>query len=261
MSEFSGSERTVAGYLLAEVLERQPAEVRDLLLRTSVLDRVSGPLADVLTGTSGSERILQQLEDANAFVVSLDAGRSWFRYHHLFADLLRLELRRTSPAMIGSLHRAAAEWYEQHQATVEAIRHAQAADDWPNAARLVADSYFSLVLDGRTATLRALLAAFPDDAPGGDPELALAFATCRLYEGVLDESAAYAGVAERLADDGRRRSAGTASICSWRRSRSRSRAAAGVSTRRWRRCGPWRHRSRPSPRGSTRSATISEPPR
>ncbi len=87
-AEFSGSERTVAEYLLAEVLERQPDEVRLLLLRTSVLERVSGPLADVLTGGSGGERMLQQLEEANAFVVSLDAARSWFRYHHLFADLL-----------------------------------------------------------------------------------------------------------------------------------------------------------------------------
>ena len=103
-AEFSGSERTVADYLLAEVLERQPDEVRRLLLRTSVLERVSGPLADALTGGSGGERMLAELEQANAFVVSLDAGRSWFRYHHLFADLLQLALRRTTP---GRGHRAA----------------------------------------------------------------------------------------------------------------------------------------------------------
>ena len=100
MKDFSGSERTVAGYLVAEVLDRQPAEVRELLLRTSILDRVSGPLADLLTGGSGSERILHGLEEANAFVTSLDPARSWFRYHRLFADLLRLELRRTDPASI-----------------------------------------------------------------------------------------------------------------------------------------------------------------
>ena len=96
VSEFSGSERTVAGYLLAEVLERQPPEVRDLLLRTSLLERVSGPLADVLTGGTGAEAILQRLEDQNAFVTALDAGRTWFRYHHLFADLLapRVAARR-----------------------------------------------------------------------------------------------------------------------------------------------------------------------
>jgi LuxR family maltose regulon positive regulatory protein len=96
-AEFSGSERTVAEYLLAEVLERQPEPVRELLLRTSLLDRVSGELADQLTGGSGGERVLQELERANAFVASLDAQRSWFRYHHLFADLLQLELRSTAP--------------------------------------------------------------------------------------------------------------------------------------------------------------------
>jgi LuxR family maltose regulon positive regulatory protein len=100
VAEFSGSDRTVAEYLLAEMLDRQPPEVQDLLLRTCLLDRVNGELADLLTGRPGSEQILLSLEDANAFVVSLDPGRTWFRYHHLFADLLRLELRRTLPAEV-----------------------------------------------------------------------------------------------------------------------------------------------------------------
>jgi LuxR family maltose regulon positive regulatory protein len=99
----SGSDRTVAEYLLAEMLERQPPDVQDLLLRTSLLDRVNGELADLLTGRPGSERILLSLEDANAFVESLDPERTWFRYHHLFADLLRLELRRTPPEESGCL--------------------------------------------------------------------------------------------------------------------------------------------------------------
>ena len=151
--DFSGSERTVAGYLVAEVLDRQPAEVRELLLRTSILDRVSGPLADLLTGGSGSERILHGLEEANAFVTSLDPARSWFRYHRLFADFLRLELRRTDPASINPLHRKAAAWYAEHGHPVEAIRHAQAAEDWRHASRLLTDSYVSLFLDGRRATV------------------------------------------------------------------------------------------------------------
>ena len=181
--EFSGSERTVSGYLLAEVLERQPAEVREILLRTSVLDRVSGPLADFLTGGSGSERILQQLEDANAFVSSLDAGRTWFRYHHLFAELLQLELRRLAPAAVASLHRAAAEWFAQEQHFVEATRHAQAARDWSEASHLLADHFFDLALDGRIATVRDLLAVFPDDVAAADAELALVFAAVRLLSG------------------------------------------------------------------------------
>ena len=108
VAEFSGSSRTVAEYLLAEMLECQPAEVQQLLLRTSLLDRVNGELADLLTGQPGSERILLDLEDANAFVVSLDPARTWFRYHHLFADLLRLELRRRLPEELPVLHRLAA---------------------------------------------------------------------------------------------------------------------------------------------------------
>ncbi len=197
--EFSGSERTVAGYLLAEVLERQPVDVRELLLRTSILERVSGPLADFLTGGSGSERILQQLEDANAFVSSLDAGRSWFRYHQLFADLLQLELRRASPATVGSLHRAAAQWYVQHGYVVEAVRHAQAARDWGGAARLLADHYVGLLLDGRIALVRELLRAFSSDA-AGDAELAVVFATTRIWDGLLEDGAAYIALADRLGE-------------------------------------------------------------
>jgi LuxR family transcriptional regulator, maltose regulon positive regulatory protein len=200
VTEFSGSERTVAGYLLAEVLERQPAEVRDLLLHTSVVDRVCGPLADHLTGRSGSEALLQELEDANAFVTALDVGRTWFRYHHLFADLLQLELRRTSPATVVSLHRAAAQWHEQEGFVVEAIRHAQAARDWLLASRLLADNHLDLTLDGRTGEVRDLLSAFPDDVATADAELALVFAAVRLLEGQREESAEYLQLAERLAD-------------------------------------------------------------
>jgi LuxR family transcriptional regulator, maltose regulon positive regulatory protein len=198
--EFSGSERTVAGYLLAEVLERQPADVRELLLRTSVLERVSGPLADYLTGGSGAERTLQELEDANAFVTALDAGRSWFRYHQLFADLLQLELRRQSPAIVRPLHRAAALWLEQEGYVVEAIGHAQKARDWPLASRLLADNHIDLLLDGRAGTICHLLSAFPEDASADDPELALVFAGARLLDGALDESSAYVQTAERLAN-------------------------------------------------------------
>ena len=140
VAEFSGTDRTVAEYLIAEMLGRQPADVQDLLLRTSLLDRVNSQLADVLTGRPGSERILLELEDANAFVVSTDPGRTWFRYHHLFADLLRLELRRTLPEEVPELHRRAAEWFIQHGEVAEAIRHIQAAGDWPGAARLLADA-------------------------------------------------------------------------------------------------------------------------
>ena len=201
VSEFSGSERAIAGYLLAEVMERQPEDVRELLLRTSVLEHVSGPLADALSGGSGSEQVLQQLEEANAFVVSLDAGRSWFRYHHLFADLLRLELRRSDPASVDPLHRKAAHWYEEHGYRVDAIRHAQAAEDWSHAARLLAESSIGLRLDGRQATVHALLAAFPAVALAENAELALLFAADRVLDGAFEEATAYIAAAERAARD------------------------------------------------------------
>ncbi|MGO9954490.1 MAG: LuxR C-terminal-related transcriptional regulator [Solirubrobacteraceae bacterium] len=200
VTEFSGSERNVAGYLLAEVLERQTPEVREMLLRTSVLERVCGPLADFLTAGAGAERMLQELEDANAFVTSLDARRFWFRYHHLFADLLQLELRRAAPAVVGSLHRAAAEWHEEQGFIVEAIRHAQAARDWRLASRLLADHHIDLTFDGRTGLVGQLLSAFPDDVVGGDAELAVVFATARLLDGSLERSTTFLDHAGRLAD-------------------------------------------------------------
>jgi LuxR family maltose regulon positive regulatory protein len=198
VSEFSGSERTVAGYLLAEVLERQPPEVRELLLRTSTLERVNGELADALTGGSGGEAILQRLESQNAFVTSLDAGRTWFRYHHLFADLLRLELRRTTPATIPSLHRTAAAWFEQHRDVVAAIRHAQAADDWAHAGRLLVDNYLALTMAGRSETVHALLSSFPADADRRDADIALVLAADSIVHGLAERAASELAIAQSV---------------------------------------------------------------
>src|ERR1700729_1931975 len=199
-AEFSGSERTVADYLLAEVLERQPAEVRRLLLRTSILEGVSGPLADALTGGSGGERMLAELEQANAFVVAVDAGRSWFRYHHLFADLLQLALRRTAPGEVTALHEAAAGGCAEHGFPVQAIRHAQAARDWALAARLLADNWPGLHLGGQAATVHVILAGFPAGATAADAELAPVAAADELAQGSLEEAERFLGLAERRLD-------------------------------------------------------------
>ena len=196
-AEFSGSERTVAEYLLAEVLERQSQEVRRLLLRTSILEQVNGELADALTGGAGGERVLQELEAANAFVVSLDAARSWFRYHHLFADLLQLELRRTAPAEVDALHRTAARWFTDHGYPVEAVRHAQAARDWASAARLLADHWPGLQLDGQAATVHALLGRFPAEVRTADAELAVLAAADELAAGSLAQAERFLGLAAR----------------------------------------------------------------
>jgi LuxR family transcriptional regulator, maltose regulon positive regulatory protein len=196
-AEFSGTERTVAEYLLAEVLDRQSDAVRRLLLRTSVLERVNGELADLLTGDEGGERVLQDLEEANAFVVSLDPGRTCFRYHQMFADLLQLELRRTAPGEVTALNRAASGWFAAHGYPVEAIRHAQAAHDWELAARLLVTDSPALYLDGQTATKHELLAGFPSGASAGDAELAAVAVEDELAYGSLEAAERYLGLAER----------------------------------------------------------------
>jgi LuxR family maltose regulon positive regulatory protein len=207
---FSGSERTVGEYLLAEVLDRQREEVRRLLLRTSILERVNGELADLLTGDKGGERVLQDLEQANAFVISLDGSRSWFRYHQMFAGLLQLELRRTAPVEVAALHRMAADWLAEHGYSVEAIRHAQAARDWDLAAGLLADHWPGLHLDGQAATTHELLAGFPPSVRGVNAGLAAVAAADELAYGSLDAAERYLGLAER----------GTASVPDARRAQA-----------------------------------------
>jgi LuxR family maltose regulon positive regulatory protein len=199
-AEFSGSERTVAEYLLAEVLERQSQEVRRLLLRTSILERVSGELADLLTGGSGGERILQDLEEAGAFVVALDVARSWFRYHRLFADLLQLQLRHTEPGELPALHATAAGWYADHGYPMEAIRHAQAAQDWGLAVRLLGDHWPALQLSGQGAIVHAMLAEFPAGARATDAELAALAAADELVRGSLEAAERYLAQAARGLD-------------------------------------------------------------
>ncbi|HEY3945074.1 MAG TPA: AAA family ATPase, partial [Solirubrobacteraceae bacterium] len=208
VAEFSGTDRAVGEYLMAEMLERQPGEVQGMLLRTSLVDRVNGELADLLWGRSGAEQMLLELEDANAFVVSLDAARTWFRYHHLLADFLRLELRRRLADEVPELHRRAARWFADHGDAVEAVRHRLAAGDWSDAARLLADHLFGLTLDGQEGTIAALLRLFPVGASVDDPDLALAHAAVALAQGRLEEAAAQLALAEshvRSATPARRR--------------------------------------------------------
>jgi LuxR family transcriptional regulator, maltose regulon positive regulatory protein len=197
VAEFSGSERTVADYLVGEVLTSQPREVRDLLLRTCILERVNGPLADLLTGRTDGARLLHELEEANAFVVAADVARSWFRYHHLLADLLRLELRREAPAEIPLLHRLAAGWYAEHGYVVDGVRHAQLGQDWGVAAELVGRQWVHLVLDGEEATLGSLLAGFPVKLAQTDAEIATIAAAGRMAEARWRDADALLAAAQR----------------------------------------------------------------
>src|SRR5256712_2649582 len=168
---------------MAEMLERQPSEVQSMLMRTSLVDRMNGELADLLAGRSGSEQMLLALEEANAFVVSLDAQRTWFRYHQLLADFLRLELRRTAAHEVPDLHRRAARWFADHGDAVEGVRHTLAAGGWPDAARLLADHLFSLMPDGQHGAHAVVLRSFPAGVSADHPELALAHAAVPLAQG------------------------------------------------------------------------------
>jgi LuxR family transcriptional regulator, maltose regulon positive regulatory protein len=198
-TEFSGTERTVADYLLAEVLDRHSDQVRRLLLRTSILERVNGELARLLTGDDGAERVLQDLEQAGSFVVSLDTERTWFRYHQMFAGLLQLELRRAAPGEVTGLHRVAARWLAAHGFPAEAIRHAQAAGDWDAAALLLAGHWPGLYLDGQAGVVHELLAGFPAGLAAADAGLSVVAAADELARGSLEAAERYLAAAERRA--------------------------------------------------------------
>src|SRR5215208_2639372 len=149
---FSGSHRFVLDYLAEEVLDRQPEHVRDFLLETSLLERLSGPLCDAVTGRADSQQLLEQAERANLFLVPLDEVRGWWCYHHLFADLLRARLAAEQPERVPELHRAAAAWSEQHGLVDDAIRHALAAGDAVSAARLAERHADALLLHSEGVT-------------------------------------------------------------------------------------------------------------
>src|SRR5919199_1550229 len=134
---FAGDHRYIMDYLVNEVLQRQPEDVRRFLLQTSILDRLTGPLCDAVTGQEGGSARLEALERGNFFVVPLDEQRRWYRYHHLFADVLSAHLRAEQPNQVPMLHRRASEWYERHGSAADAIRHALAAEDFERAAGLV----------------------------------------------------------------------------------------------------------------------------
>jgi LuxR family transcriptional regulator, maltose regulon positive regulatory protein len=207
VDEFSGSEWTIAEYLGGELLARQTPEVRDLLLRTSILERVSGPLADHLTGRSDGARMLHGLDDANALVMSVDVARSWYRYHRLLVDFLRGELEREAAAEIPSLHRHAAVWLAEHGQPIEAVRHAQHARDWELAAELLGRHWVGLLLDGEETTIASLLGAFPPERIRADAELAAIAAADHLAASRWEEADALLAAAEAAP---RRRRADTA---------------------------------------------------
>ena len=202
VAAFTGSHRYVLDYLAEEVLERQSEQVRTFLLETSVLERLSGPLCDAVTGRAGSQALLEQVERAGLFLVPLDEVRGWWRYHHLFADLLRVRLQGERPGRAADLHHNAAAWYEEHGLVDDAIRHAVAAGEMSWAARLI-EQHFDMVYNvhGEAATIQRWLSALPDDLVRSRPRLLLAQALMAATTGHVE-------VVERLLDAAERASGG-----------------------------------------------------
>jgi LuxR family maltose regulon positive regulatory protein len=184
---FSGSNRYVLDFLAEEVLERQPEGMSEFLLKTSVLERMSAALCDALTGRNDGQQMLERLDRENLFVIALDDERRWYRYHHLFADVLRSRLQGEQPEKIRELHRRAAAWYELNGWTSEAIRHALAAQEHDRAADLVEQVARKMWNRGEVMTLLSWLEALPEETRRRRPQLLLQYSAALLWVGRLDD--------------------------------------------------------------------------
>src|SRR5215203_4622613 len=191
---FAGDNRYIVDYLVEEVLQRQPERIRSFLLQTSILDRLSGPLCDAVTGQENGRGMLEALKRGNFFVVPLDDKRHWYRYHHLFAEVLQAHLMAEQPDRVPALHRRASEWYEQHGSAADAIRHALAAEDFERAAELVELAVPAMRRSRQEATLLGWLKALPDELLHVRPVLSAVYAGALLASGALE------GVEARLRD-------------------------------------------------------------
>ena len=176
LEEVSGSQRYIFDYLIEEVFQSQSASVQTFLLHTSILERLSAPLCDAILQQSGSQQMLEQLERANLFVVSLDTQRRWYRYHALFTEALRHRLEQTQPAFVPILHHRASQWYAQHGRLNEAISHAITAQEWQWAADLIEQVYTRIWGNSEHAMLRRWLEKLPAEVMRSRPRLCLAYA-------------------------------------------------------------------------------------
>ena len=205
VESFSGSNRHVLDFLAEEVLERQPEEVRGFLLETSVLERMTAPLCDAVTGRPDGQEMLERLERENLFVVALDDERVWYRYHHLFAEFLRSRLNVENPGLAGELHLRASRWYEDGGLLVEAIGHAllgSGADlDYEQAARLIERGTEGAWSRGEGPTVLGWLEALPTEAKRRRPRLYTEHALSLAVTGRPDDVEPFLEEAEQAASE------------------------------------------------------------
>ena len=183
---FTGSNRFVIDYLADEVLARKPTRVRDFLLRTAILDRLTGSLCDAVTGRVDSNRALEELERDNVFVVPLDDHRCWYRYHHLFADVLRARLLAEQPALVPGLHQRAGDWYSTHDLVPDAVRHSIAAQDFGRAAYLMEEALPQLRRARQDSLMLAWIRSLPEPVVRRSPVLSILSGWSLLMSGDLD---------------------------------------------------------------------------
>jgi LuxR family maltose regulon positive regulatory protein len=186
IARFAGNDRYIVDYLVEEVLQQQPDPVRGFLLHSAVLDRLTGPLCDAVTGRDDSSHMLTTLQRANLFLVALDDQREWYRYHHLFADVLRARLLAEQPDLVPLLHQRASRWYEAHDSAEEAVRHALAARDFDRAAYLMELAVPAIRRNRQEAMLLGWLKALPDVAVRRSPVLSVFFGYMLMVSGDLD---------------------------------------------------------------------------
>jgi LuxR family maltose regulon positive regulatory protein len=200
IQSFTGSHRFVLDYLVEEVLERQSESIQNFLLQTAILDRLTGSLCDTLTGQDNGQATLEKLEHANLFIVPLDEERRWYRYHHLFSDLLRQRLRQTQPEQIPMLHHRASEWCEQNGFTDEAIEYALRGEDFERAADLIEKSVDAIWQRGGHTKLRRWLAGLPVELVFSKPHLCIFHAWGLFVSGQQDAAEQSLQAAEKALD-------------------------------------------------------------
>lgn len=204
---FEGSNRFVIDYLFAEVFQQQPGEVQDFFVKTAILERMCGPLCDAVRGESGSQALLEHLEQANLFLVPLDADRQWYRYHQLFAEFLRHRLRIQDSIRVEALHQAASRWHAAQGLLPEAIAHALSAQDWEQAGELVERSTDAMLRRGDLVTLLGWYRRLPEALLRSRPAWCLGYAWPLLLTGQIDQAeallqTAQPGIAEGSLEQG-----------------------------------------------------------
>ena len=195
---FTGSHRFVMDYLLEEVLDQEPSEIQDFLIQTSILSRLTAPLCDTVTGRNDSQTLLAQSEQANMFLIPLDDVRSWYRYHHLFADLMHRKLERVNPHLTATLHQRASQWFEENGFLDEAVTHALAAPDFDRAAGLIEQHGMQMIVRSEVVTLQRWLDALPQETVTARAWLCIYHAWTRYYAGPREQVEDHLLNAERI---------------------------------------------------------------